>query len=278
MTTLNDVPPFSITSSKGKQDYYYPFEYYKKFGNSIPVKRKFPSVEETFEYLDLLKEGRQGERWEQINGWRRLSKFTNLYDWRDNVTTDSEGLQGLRSPDGNKLLPEIFRTVLSQTISIKYGIEPVPVSNGDGFGLVYPSENPVMLTPFIYNDIILERWEHKFYFVQSKETGKWGALKFARIYSNDWDMDKNKRPHWIYVLVEAIPVEYDEIYEDEICTDCSPTLFWVFRKRDKLGILTPWHHSEAIYDGYDTDWENCSFTLYKDGEKTKMDYSDLYNN
>lgn len=59
MTTLNDIPPFSITSPKGKQDYYYPLEYYKEFGNSIPVKRKLPSEEETIEYMNLLKEKRQ---------------------------------------------------------------------------------------------------------------------------------------------------------------------------------------------------------------------------
>lgn len=275
MTTLNNIPPFSITSQKGRQDYYYPLEYYQKFGDSIPVKRKRPSVEETIEYKDLLNENRQGERWEQINGWRRLHKFTNLYDWRDMVTTGQDGLQGLRSPDGHRLLPEIFRIVLGQTMSIKYKKEPVPISNGEGFGLVFPGETPVMLTPFIYNDIILERWDHKFYFVQSKETGKWGALKFARTYSHDWDfMDKNKRPHWVYVLKEFLPLEYDEIYEDEICTDCSPTLFWVFRKGDKLGILTPWHYSEAIYEGYETDWETCSFILYQNGIPKKFKYHD----
>lgn len=273
MTTLNDIQHFSITSPKGKSDYYFPIEYYKQFGNSIPVKRKPPSEEEAIEYMDLLKEEHQFGRYEQRKKWHRLREFTNLYDWRDIVTTSQDGLQGLRSPDGNILLAEIFQTVLDQTKSMKYGKEPVPVSNGEGFGLAYPSENPVMLTPFIYKDIILERWEHEFYFVQSKETGKWGALKFARTYSNDWDIDKKKRPHWIYILDEPLPVEYDEIYEDEICTDCSPTLFWVFRKGDKLGILTPYNCSEAVYDGYDPDWEECSFTLYKNGEKTKMNYS-----
>ena len=278
MTALNDLPNFSITSSKGKQHYYDHLEFFKKYWSSDPVKKKVPSKEETIEYLELLKEERQGERWKQINGWHRLSKFTDLYDWRDIVTTSQDGLQGLISPDGNQLLPEKFQKVLGQTVTIKYGKEPVAVSNGEGCGLVYPSDTPVMLTPFIYKDIILERWEHEFYFVQSKETGKWGALKFNNERTCKIHPRKRVRNQWIKVLEEVLTVEYDEIYEDEICTDCSPTLFWVFRKGDKLGILTPWHHSEAIYEGYKTDPENCSFTLFKEGEKTIMNYSALYDN
>ena len=93
MITLNDLLPFSITSSKGKQQYYDHLEYYKEYGNSGPVKRKLPSEEEIFEYLDLLKEERQGKRWELINYWRSLRKFTNFYDWRDIVTISPDGLE-----------------------------------------------------------------------------------------------------------------------------------------------------------------------------------------
>lgn len=272
MITLNDIRHFSITSPKGRSRYYEHLEYHREFGISIPAERKLPSVKEAVEYKELLKENRQSERWNQINGWRRLNKFSSQFDWRDIVTTNPIGLQGLRSPDGEKLLPEIFETVLSQTMSINYGKAPIPVSNGEGFGLVSPSENPLMLTPFIYKDIILERWNHNLYFVQSKETGKWGVLKFDYERTCKADSIKRRNTKWIKVLEELLPSDYDEIYEDEICTDCSPTLFWVFRKGRKLGILTPFHHSEALYDGYDTDWENCSFILYKDGVKKEMGY------
>ena len=266
MTTLNDILPFSITSIEGRKKYYEPIEYYKEYGDGIPVKRKQPSVEEAAEYIDLLKEERQGKRWEEIKGWQRLKKFTRNFDWRD-IITETDSLKGLRSPDSTILLPDIFHNVLQQTCSLKYGREPVPVSNGDGYGLVLSVKNTVMLTPFIFQNIILERWEHKFYFVQSKETGKWGALKYETEFSC---LNPRKLRNRVRILKDFLPVEYDEIYEDEILTDCSPTLFWVFRKGDKLGILTPFNHTEAIYDGYDTDWEECSFNLYRSGAVTEV--------
>ena len=271
MTTLNDIPPFSITSDEGKKHYYDPIEFYKAFGDSVPVKRKEPSVEEALEYIALLKEERQGKRWEEINGWRRLEKFTRHFDWRD-IVTETEGLKGLKSPDGNILLQDIFNDVMQQTNSIQYGLEPVPVSNGEALGLAIPAKEPVMLTPFIFQDIILERWEHAFYFVQSKETRKWGALKFINERTSNIRPWRRKNNQWVRALKMALPLDFDEIYEDEILTDCSPTLFWVVRKNDKLGILTPYHHTEAIYDGYDTDWQKCSFKLYRNEVVTELPY------
>ena len=80
MKTLKDIPHFSITSPKGKQKYFEPLEYYKEFGDSIPVKRKNPSIDEAIEYMELLKEERHGERWKQINGWRLIFELYRK-DW-----------------------------------------------------------------------------------------------------------------------------------------------------------------------------------------------------
>lgn len=148
------------------------------------------------------------------------------------------------------------------------------VSNGESYGLALPGAEPMMITPFKYQAVIAERWGHRLYFVQSKDTGKWGALRYG---IETPPKDIRNLFHSAPGLTELLPMEYDELYEDEICTDCSPTLFWVFRKGDKLGILTDFGHTEAIYDGYDTDWENLSFTLYRDGNPTIKEYHESLN-
>ena len=184
------------------------------------------------------------------------------YDWRD-LVTGKEEQQVLKSPDGKILLPEIFHNVARQTMSIRYRIEPVHVFNGKGWGLVLPGDNPVMLTDFIYKDILKDRWGDSIYLVQSKKIGKWGALLYMETYSTVKEPIKRRPDNRINILREILPLEYDEILEDEICGPCVSTTLWVFRKGDKLGILNSYSRSECLYDGYDIDAEKGIITLYQ---------------
>lgn len=268
MITVKDLSHFSITSAEGMKRYYDPMVFCRWcIASERQELRRQPTVEEAEEYLRL----RNTEKYEKKER-RNLYRLENYYDWRD-IVTGCEGSQGLVSPDGKLLLPEIFQTVLRQSVSMIRLDDLIPVSNGEGFGLAHTGESPVMLTRFKYQNILIERWEHEFYFVQSKETGKWGALEHSFEYSSKFDVRGRKRPHFVKVLKEALPCDYDEIYEDEICTDCSPTLFWVFRQGDKLGILTKFGHTEAIYDGYETDCVNAGYTLYCNGIQMVIKHS-----
>ena len=273
ITTAKNIPwQFSITSGEGKSHYYDPMIYCRECCSSgNPKLRNQPTPEHAKEYLSLRGADKCNAEFGKMN-WNSLNLYEHRFDWRD-IVTGSEGAQGLISPEGKKLLPEIFQTVRRQSISIIHSDDLIPVSNGEGIGLALPSDKPVMLTPFKYRNVITERWEHEFYFVQSKETGKWGALRYGNEFASTFDKSIKKRPDFVKVLQEYLPCEFDEIYEDQICTDCSPTLFWVFRKGDKLGILTEFGHTEAIYDGYETDCVDAGYTLYCNGIQMVIEHS-----
>ena len=183
---------------------------------------------------------------------------------------------GLVSIDGTLLLPEKFVEVFT-TFDANHSLKFVPVSNGDGWGLVSLSIPPIMATDFIYNAILPERFEQSIYFVQDKQTLKWGALvvKYPSINAEYLKMRSSLSRIGIPLITELMPPIADEIYEDELMTDCSPTLFWLIRVGDKIGILTPFGYSKIIYDTYETlDNEYMFRLILNERRKAKLqDYS-----
>lgn len=140
-----------------------------------------------------------------------------------------------------------------------------------------------MATDFIYHAILPERFEHSIYFVQDKNTLKWGALvvKYPSINAEYLKKRSSLSRIGIPLITELMPPIADEIYEDELMTDCSPTLFWMTRVGDKIGILTPFGYSKIIYDAYEPlDNEYMFRLILHERRKAKLqDYSFLkYNN
>ena len=262
MITLKNPELFSFTSPQGREHYYDPIIFWQEYGNDIPEPKKQPTEKEAAEYMKFRHTRIESNEWDKLGGWDRYEFLRRRYDWRD-IVTGKEGQKGLKSPDGKILLPEIFHTVARQTMSLKYSIEPVPVFNGEGWGLVLPGDNPVMLTDFIYKDIIKDRWGDSVYLVQSMKTDKWGALRYIETYLTNAEPINRRPDNRIKILREILPLEYDDILEDEMCGPCASTTLWIFRKDDKFGILNSYSRSECLYDGYDIDAEEGIITLYQ---------------
>lgn len=125
------------------------------------------------------------------------------------------------------------------------------------------------MTPFKYNVVIPERWERQLFFVQDKETLKWGALRVVYPFLNG-KRYKDKLP----LLETLMPAIADEIYEDELMTEEEPTIFFMTQRGDKVGILTNFGYSDIIYDSYEADDGECTFRLIRNDRRRakRVDY------
>ena len=255
-----DVIP--ITTLKGKRDYYDYMNYWRSCTQNTNL-RITPTEEDGKEYLTLKNEkpslfGNLEER----KRYRKLQAYENNYDWRPKKSGETHFI-GLVSPTGEQLLPNFFEDVFTQFDAISNRIQFIPVSNGDGWALVSLGTAPVLVTEFRYNAIILERWYHCIFFVQDKETMKWGALRAIWESTNA----QTRHKHSLVTIEPLMPCIADDIYEDELITDCEPTTFFMTRIGGKIGILTDWGYSKIIYDQYETNDTDRSFRLISNDRK-----------
>lgn len=252
-----------VTTLRGQRDYYDYMNYWHSCVRNTNL-RILSTDEEVKEYLTLKEEkpsmfGKLEER----KRYRKLQAYENNYNWRPQKCGEPHKV-GLVSPTGEQLLPNIFEDVFTQFDAINDRPNFVPVSNGEGWALVSLGMAPVLMTEFRYNAIIPERWERYIFFVQDKETLKWGALQTIRQQST------NAKPHDKHSLVTLeplMPCIADDIYEDQLMTDCEPTLFFMTRTGDKIGILTNFGYSPIIYDRYETQDTDCKFRLIRNDRK-----------
>ena len=266
----------SITSQSGIEHYYDHFAFCRGTADKRDTPCRMPTLEDAKEFIELRKKFANKEEWVNRLAERkaalRLRDLEQDYDWRDKIANPTGTFKGLFSPDDKALLPTKFFDILPQSMSLLHKNELSPVSNGEGFGLITLG-TAVMLTPFKYNNIVTERWERQLYFVQDNESSRWGVLRYHKVSTRGGRLRVGIFDTSVWVLDELLPCIADEIFEDEICTDCSPTLFWAFRKADKYGIITPFGHTEPVFDSYETDWENCQFILRKGDKTVRMSYS-----
>ena len=251
-----------ITTLGGQRDYYDYMNYWRSCIQNTNL-RITPTEEDGKEYLTLKNEkpslfGNLEER----KRYRKLQAYENNYDWRPKKSGETHFL-GLVSPIGEPLLPNFFEDVFTQFDAINNRIQFIPVSNGDGWALVSLGTSPVLMTEFRYNAIIPERWDHCIFFVQDKETMKWGALRAIWESTNA----QTRFKHSLVTIEPLMPCIADDIYEDELMTDCEPTTFFMTRIGGKIGILTDWGYSKIIYDRYETDDTDRSFHLIQNDRK-----------
>lgn len=251
-----------ITSEEGQRDYYNHLVYCNNRGQDT-ILRRTPTKEDATEYLKLKKEKPSmfGSRTERKK-FHKLQEYENCYDWRP-AKSGQTHFVGLVSPSGETLLPNIFTDVFTQFDAIDKFKRPafVPVSNGKGWALVSLGPSPVLMTEFKYNAIILERFEQRFFFVQDMASKKWGALYIVYCPSNDFHCK-----HALVTIEEIMPCIADEIYEDQFMVEDPeeiPSLFFMTRIRDKIGILTDFGYSKIIYDTYECDNSKCYFRLIR---------------
>lgn len=254
-----------VTSQQGQKDYYNHLNYWNGCIHNRNI-RILPTAEEAAEYMKLKEEkpsmfGNQSER----KMYKMLQEYKNNYDWRPIISGEPHS-RGLLSPTGERMLPDFFEDVFTQFDTLHDKLNHIPVSNGDGWALASIEPTCVLMTEFRYNAIISERWERKLFFVQDKNTMKWGALRSICQATN------NRQNARIYLTtVESVmPCIADEIYEDEFMVDDPeemPSLFFMLQAGNKVGILTDFGYSNIIYDTYETDDSKCSFRLIRNDRK-----------
>ena len=250
-----------ITTPQGLRNYYDYMNYWHSCVHNTNH-RILPTKDEVCEYLNLKEEnpsmlGNLAER----KKYNKLQAYENNYDWRPKKSGDTHFI-GLVSPSGEQLLPNIFEDIFTQFDAMKDIPMFIPVSNGEAWAIISIGSSPVLMTEFRYNAIIPERWERNIFFVQEKKTMKWGALRTI------WQSTNSKPHKHMLVTIESLmPCIADDIYEDELMTDCGPTLFFMTRLRDKIGILTDHGYSKISYDRYETDDTDCSFRLIRNNRK-----------
>ena len=249
-----------ITSEEGQRQYYDRFDCWRScVANHNPLKK--PTVDDAKEYLRLKSLTEQisccRNIIEERRAYRKLKLYDTRYDWRP-IKTGKDYI-GLMAPDGTELLPEKYVDVFTDFDVYNNLPDFIPVFNGNAWGLVSSKNPSVMGTDFIYNAILPEHFEYHLYFVQDKETMKWGAL------------------HSMNKLTQLMPSVADEIYEDELMGDCDTSIFWMTRTGDKIGILTPYGYSKIDYDNYETDDERFRIRMKKGKEIKILDYSFFRN-
>ncbi len=252
-----------ITSNKGQATY---FEF-KDYIHGCRAKTKpviKPTHEEAEEYLHLAKKYGRGIGGTNQKEYNRYHKLKNEYDWRTQLVEEN-GRYGLVAPTGEIILPAIFQDVFTQFDAILSTPDLIPVYNGEAWGLVTPGGKPLLAVDFKYCAIIPECWGSGIFFVQEHRTRAWGALQLENTPSSI--SGKRSLRYQVRQLNELMPPIADEIYEDELFTECAPTIFWMVRKGDKVGILSQSGYSEIIYDTYETNDEECTFRLIRSDRK-----------
>ncbi len=250
---------YPITSKVGQKDYYEHLNYWRVcYDNTNPLIA--PTQEDALEYMRLQEIGNKlycCTDKDSRKKLRQLEIYDTQYDWRPRKSGD-DTFVGLISPMGEQLLPDSFADVFTQFDAINSKPIFVPVSNGEAWALVSLSNPHVLMTDFQYNAIIPERWERRLFFVQDRETQKWGALKITHPFLN-----KKYYNDCLPLLESLMPPIADEIYEDELITEDKPTLFFMTQRDDKIGILTDFGYSDIVYDSYEADNTKCTFRLIR---------------
>lgn len=254
----------SITSSDGQKCYYKHLDYWRliRLNTNLCM---IPILEDAKKFLHLksldaahnLNEDNLKERLLL----REYESYCRKYDWRP-IKIYQDGNCGLNAPDGKQLLPPVFRDAFNQFDAFDTHVRFIPVFNGKGWAIVNLGESPILMTDFKYETIIPERWDKEIFFVQDSKTHKWGALS---TYSSHTNMDIS------YIrlggIKEIMPCIAEEIFENQLITECAPTLFFITRIGDKIGILTPFGYSKIEYDNYDVNYENMTFCMIQKAHK-----------
>ena len=256
----------SITSLDSQRHYYDHLNYWRSVRRNSNL-CIIPTIDDAREYL-MLKARDASHNLKDRLLLRKHESYCLKYDWRP-MKIYKGGACGLVSPAGEQLIPPVFRDAFNQFDSFDLNIRFIPVFNGEAWAIVSMEENPMLMTDFKYETIIPERWDMTLFFVQDSTTHKWGTLLKYRCHTNG-DFSHNR----LWGIYEIVPCIADEIYEDQLMTECAPTLFFVVRVGKKIGILTPFGVSKIEYDNYVANSENMTFRMIRnDSNRTNnVDY------
>ena len=254
-----------ITSQQGQDTYYDYLNYWRSCVHNTNL-RIVPTIEDAKEYLNLKEKNPPiFSNLQERKRYKKLKEYENHFDWRPTKSGTQHNI-GLVSPDGKQLLPNIFEDVFTQFDTYKDNLNFIPVSNGDGWALASLEPTTTLMTEFQYNAIVPERRERRLFFVQDKETLKWGVLRSIIQFSNNKPHDRN----CLATIESIMPCIADDIYEDDFMVDDPeemPSLFFMIQVGNKVGVLTDYGYSNISYDTYETNSRDCSFRLIRNDRK-----------
>ena len=257
-----------ITSEEGQRNYFDRFNFTRCYARSPVIK---PTQDEAIEYKrlrSLVNNHTLSPCKKNCEDWHKYEKYHYYYDWRPHKYVDKKGV-GLLTPDGRELLPAKFNDIFIQFDAINQIPEFIPVYNGKAWGLVSLSSPPILVVDFKYKKIIPDRWNYNIFFVQDKNSLKWGALGIHNPQTNDI------KHIWydIPAIEEILSPISDEIFEDEILVDCSCFTFYMLVIDNKIGILNHSGHTDIIYDYYEVDDYHMKIRLYSGDKPTYYNYT-----
>ncbi|MDO5396179.1 MAG: hypothetical protein Q4F07_09500 [Bacteroidales bacterium] len=144
------------------------------------------------------------------------------------------------------------------------------ISKSQRLGIVTTGDNTVCVLPFKFQNIITERWNKKLFFVQGRDE-KWGAYRIL----NNFDNVSFESVINILSIEPFVPLEYDAISEAELEDTCAPITYWILHKDDKIGIMTEFAYTPAVFDFIKPIHEDWAFCFVKGNKHIKLDYYDI---
>lgn len=264
---------YPITTQSGWSHYYDHLKYRSRiYAEHPPVLRKTPTINDYEEYMALksMDPGFNGLTGAKLNKARKkLSEYETDFDWRDQLVTSKRGDEcGLISVTGKTVVPRCFSEIRERPNTI-FNRDPfIPVRKNENWGIVTTGDNTVCVLPFDFQNIITERWEKRLFFVQGRDE-KWGA------YRNIGEFYIHKPATSMPSIEPFVPLEYDSISEAELEYTCAPITYWILHKDDKIGVMTEFAYTTAVFDYIQPIHEELEFCFVRGDKSIKLSYYDI---
>lgn len=199
---------------------------------------------------------------------KKLAEFEADFEWRDQLVTSKGGDEcGLISVTGKTVIPRCFSEIRERPDTIFNKDQFIPVRKNENWGIVTTGENTICALPFDFQNIITERWGKRLFFVQDWD-GKWGVYRIVSNISQCLTIS-------IPSIEQFVPLEYDAISEAELYDTCAPITYWILNKDDKIGVMTEFAYTPAVFDFIKPIHEDCAFCFVKGDRHIKLDYYDI---
>lgn len=266
---------YPITTQSGWSHYYDHLKYRSRiYAEHPPVLRKTPTINDYEEYMALksMAPGFNGLTGAKLNKVRKkLAEFEADFEWRDQLVTSKGGDEcGLISVTGKTVVPRCFSEIRERPNTI-FNKDPfIPVRKNENWGIVTTGDSTVCVLPFKFQNIITEHWNKKLFFVQGRDS-KWGAYRIL----NNFDNVSFESVINILSIEPFVPLEYDVISEAELEDTCAPTPYWVIHKDDKIGIMTEFAYTPAVFDFIKPIHEDCEFCFVKGDKRIRLGFYDI---
>lgn len=277
----NSIFLYPITSRVGMAHYNDHLKYRRRiYAENPKVLRKQPNKADFEEYIYLKTQAPDFDAFITKTGKRKADKklreFENDYDWRDIIVVSEKNEKvGIVSILDEEVIPCRFTEIRERTDSIFNPQTFIPVKMDDNWGIISTGINPVCALSPVYQNILTERWDKQLFFVQNWDD-RWGVFRIRNDYFDSDSSDE--KPFYLRSIEPFVPCDFDDISESELFDSCHPTTFWVLHKEDKIGIMTPYGYTDAIYDSVELDHVEMTFTLHSENNSVRLSYFEVGRN